>query len=352
MKSEDTLGIFQDPLLTIVALILVSSLWAIIPGDSAQNASDDGRIDFLKEIANLKEQIREIEITILNITGEIEQIKMKLPKAKRESSDERIKQEDQLVEQIAELNSQIQAKKIELAALQEKVKALKDSSKQKEEIEEIEQRIAELRDEISRLEALLTKLDVELSNLDESLRKQDSVLQEQSTNQIQLQHQIDLLKEEQLKLAGECQEIDESLQRNKGIGIYSEAVSANKEAIIVEVRLNMLYYVNDKNYDYEVYNVMRDGKPSKVVKLTRKSYIQGESIQKIGQPMSEFQKCINEKTPESNYFMFTVHPDSYEAFLAARQIAWQKGFAVGWLPWDEDSIYAGSGGAAAARKGG
>ncbi|PPS44789.1 hypothetical protein [Chroococcidiopsis sp. TS-821] len=62
----------------------------------------------------------------------------------------------------------------------------------------------------------------------------------------------------------------------------------------------------------------------------------GESIQELAQVSSEFHSLLKTWNPQTDYLAFIVRPDSFAAFRRAREIAWQKGFDVGWEPMQQD----------------
>lgn len=62
----------------------------------------------------------------------------------------------------------------------------------------------------------------------------------------------------------------------------------------------------------------------------------GESPQELSQVSSEFHSLLKTLNPQTDYLAFIVRPDSFAAFRRAREIAWQKGFDVGWEPMQQD----------------
>jgi hypothetical protein len=60
----------------------------------------------------------------------------------------------------------------------------------------------------------------------------------------------------------------------------------------------------------------------------------GETQDQIRQDTSTFQRKISaHKTEKSQYYVdFIVFPDSFDAFLQAREIVWATGYDVGWSP--------------------
>ena len=81
-----------------------------------------------------------------------------------------------------------------------------------------------------------------------------------------------------------------------------------------------------------------------------KSDVKGESSSQLTHNNSEFNTILDDFDPETEYLAFIVKADSYEAFRAAREVAWKQGFDVGWEPQTVDTELAfnvlGSGGRA------
>lgn len=79
-----------------------------------------------------------------------------------------------------------------------------------------------------------------------------------------------------------------------------------------------------------------------------KDSVKGETLDELNKSNSEFQAILKDIDPETEFLAFIVKADSYEAFRAARQEAWDKGFDVGWEPQTVDTKLAfrifGSGG--------
>lgn len=58
----------------------------------------------------------------------------------------------------------------------------------------------------------------------------------------------------------------------------------------------------------------------------------GETPDRVGQASSIFRQTLNRLRPREDALLFFVRPDSFECFRAARSVAWQEGFDVGWEP--------------------
>lgn len=71
----------------------------------------------------------------------------------------------------------------------------------------------------------------------------------------------------------------------------------------------------------------------------------GENPERVGQVNSVFRQTLNQLRPQNDALLFFVRPDSFDCFRAARTVAWQEGFDVGWEPLtDQQAITFVSGG--------
>lgn len=75
MKKEiSTFGIFQDPLLTIIALILLGTLWIIIPGGKSGSTDELSPSQVQENIERVKKEIKALEKRIEEAKAEIQQL--------------------------------------------------------------------------------------------------------------------------------------------------------------------------------------------------------------------------------------------------------------------------------------
>ena len=73
----------------------------------------------------------------------------------------------------------------------------------------------------------------------------------------------------------------------------------------------------------------------------------GETKEELAIPESQFNEILADFDPNEDYLAFIVRPNSFSAFRAAREQAWEKGFDVGWEPHKTElPIQFGSGGRA------
>jgi hypothetical protein len=60
----------------------------------------------------------------------------------------------------------------------------------------------------------------------------------------------------------------------------------------------------------------------------------GETIDRFGQPNSNFAQAMGKIDKDKKFLLFIVGADSLIAFQAARNLALNRGFESGWLPYD------------------
>ncbi|MBM4090825.1 MAG: hypothetical protein FJ276_15590 [Planctomycetes bacterium] len=72
----------------------------------------------------------------------------------------------------------------------------------------------------------------------------------------------------------------------------------------------------------------------------------GESLAEIHRKGSAYQRALAPLHPRQHFLFFTVRPDSFETFRAARRLARASGLSVGWYPraLDEPLIFSSGGG--------
>jgi len=63
----------------------------------------------------------------------------------------------------------------------------------------------------------------------------------------------------------------------------------------------------------------------------------GENSTKLATANSQFKQVLSQFNPNKDYLVFIVRPDSFETFRAAKKIAWDAGYQVGWEPHPENA---------------
>lgn len=68
------------------------------------------------------------------------------------------------------------------------------------------------------------------------------------------------------------------------------------------------------------------------VGIVQRQGAKGELAEAIGQSGSKFKRVLALNQPQRCYAYFGVWPDSFEVYRRAREIAWDAGYEVGWVP--------------------
>ena len=63
----------------------------------------------------------------------------------------------------------------------------------------------------------------------------------------------------------------------------------------------------------------------------------GDRLSNLTNQDSKYQQQLANFDPRFEYLAFLVRPDSFQSFRQAREIAWKKGFDVGWEPLTDDT---------------
>lgn len=106
---------------------------------------------------------------------------------------------------------------------------------------------------------------------------------------------------------------------------------------------NPYYYIGEILRITDRYN--RSGTYFIEYSFILKDGVQGEDINEIKNIDSNFMKVVKKMKPNSDFAYFFVHPNSYKAFRAAREVLWAHNIDVGWKPLEaEENVAFGTGG--------
>jgi len=350
MKNDYSfLGIFQDPLLTLIALILLGTLPIIIPGGRTEPTPGLKPYEMQVKIEKLGEDITALDKRINDLKSDLQRLIEEINALKEIESGanrkvaEANKKINQLKQEIAAIKLIIQNRKKELERLKRELEEAKERVGEAEVAKELEKRIDKLKEDLAEKETLLKKLEHDLNKTKKAKEQADSKIEEQKKNVEALRRKIDIEKGNVKKLQTEKNRLERIL-KNGGIGQYTTEAVGDKEQVAFEAFSNKLVLINEKNYNVEVFRRIYGGNIVKAASLTRKDSVPGESPDIIEKKDSDFQTELDKLNPQKDYIFFGVQKDSFEVFLKARQIAWERGFVVGWRPWKEGPIYISPGG--------
>ncbi|MDS3861191.1 hypothetical protein RIF25_10275 [Thermosynechococcaceae cyanobacterium BACA0444] len=92
------------------------------------------------------------------------------------------------------------------------------------------------------------------------------------------------------------------------------------------------FEVNTRYYQARLSVFEYQGQPILQTRYQPLDPFAGETPERVGQANSVFRQTLNQLRPQTDALLFFVRPDSFDCFRAARTVAWQQGFDVGWEP--------------------
>lgn len=338
MKKDNFafLDIFQDPLMTIIALILLSTVWMLLPTETESYVNKSGVA--MEEIASLKDMVRLMEEKIKELEEDILAMKDTLTGLQKEADEYAKKggvnadRTEYLKKEIDALRKVINGKKEELAQLQRKLENLEKTISHLNVKEGIKRVLAE----IEKLKRKIDEGTKELGLLEERIKKarekmEAAEIQKSAQEGIiaGLQNELETFNDEINRLESEIK--SEEKGRIRTGGSFTKVFSSKKKATYIELANNMLFTIDEKHYDVEVGYVRNGGRRVKAAQLTRKAS-SGERMDEIEESNSDLSNMIKTINADTQRIIFLLHNDSFEIFRKARTFALDSGIEIGWWP--------------------
>jgi hypothetical protein len=274
-----SLDMFQDPLLTIVGLILFGTIWLVIPGKIVPSREDAlasfAQVESLRnETQTLRLKLVELERTLTNVFGN---------------------DPSRAAATLADLERHVADESLAVASLEQK---LRDTSSLSmiENVEEL------LQNRKEGLEQLRLVLDIA------ELRKTASA------------------KLESVRIF-EGRARSESADGTAVSGRLDEQGRTSRDRNYVEIADGRLYPVDGSHYSATQYGQY-------VVAVRKK--LSGESLDWLGGYLDDLNKG-------SDCVIFMLHRTSFPLFRRARSVAFNRGFEVGWVALTFDTLVIGPG---------
>lgn len=333
MKEDGAsfLEIFQDPLLTIVALILLNTTWVVIP---ERIEPVEHKPSVKKVVISIEDKINQQKIEIKRKQEELGWLKKKIEElnAMLQEGGEDI---NQINQKIQELQTEIENKKEELKQLEDALKKAKEELAGLPQVENIE----ELYARISKLEREIADRRSELSQLEEQIK---IAKKHKTDTEAQIDAQKKLIAQLQVKLKAILEEIknlESKLQEEEFAGGFQAVFESNKKDKYIELVKNRAFPVEEKFYDVQDGSIFIQGS-TYIIKWTwtRKASFGGEDSKIIKNPESEFQKTLKKLNREKDRIVFILHNDSFEIYRKAKKLVLEKNLEIGLLTYDKDFI--------------
>lgn len=324
--------IFQDPLMTIIALVLLGTVWMIFPGESksvdpATSTIRGERDSFREEIERLEEKLNILKLEYQKLFENSRELQRTIDEATG-VSDAKRQHIDLICKKIKVIEDSIKEKREELNQLEnelQKIKELLNGTEISGDIESIRVKMNELTQQIERKHKELTELEENIKELSQQVS--GNILGQKRSEVAGLQNELKTLQEDINKLKKELEE------QKKGTG-YVELSQTQKKPFYIELANNQLFPVDEEHYEIK-YGYL-DNEPVSV--WTRKSHIQGESVAKIQVSRNRLYELLKKYNPDENRAYFLVHADSFEIYRKAKKIAQKERFEITWWPYERDSI--------------
>lgn len=289
-SGRSTLSILNDPLMMMLALMLLCSLPFIVPGGRAPDGPEITRSDverLEREVASLEEE-----------------------------------RADALVE-LGRRQARTNKKAPSSPALLRRLRELK-----------------------RRIRELQKKLDRDRGQADRLVRKLERrKASERAGAAKDRLDEIVILEKEIAELRSRKKELAQFTRT--GLQIYDSKLARGKTATILEAASARLYVIKKPGYRITGDLVARNEHgPIHRVKCIRTSGAVGDTAADLASRASAFRTELARLKPKKNFLYAYVRASGYQAFLEARLIAQQQGFAVGWEPIGPETIefYSGRGG--------
>ena len=345
MKRDEfsLVEVFEDPLMTIVALVLLSTLWMIFPSESKPVNPEVyynlDEIDILKkEIESMAGKITQLKLEEQQRSEEVKWLEG-VKETTRVDDKRNQKNTEEMGQEIVGMENLIKEKREELKQLEDKLKIAQEDLNKAEgegDTEGILANIKKLNEDIERMKKELSLVEGRIIQAKKDLEKEKERKNSQEDLTAQLQNRLKATQDETKKLEAERK------------GTVSDAVSgggfkpifeSDRIPLYIELANNQLFPVDEDHYDVNYgYLKIEDGSMVQATKKSRKSQTHGESIEEIERTQSNFYKVLNKLDSKKERIIFLLHSDSFQIFKKARELALKKGIEIGWWPYEDEYL--------------
>jgi len=116
MRNETNWGIFQDPMLTIIALILISTLASIVPSSEKGSYRSEDIVEVESEVAELKEILQKLIQQTVMLEREVDKLyKLRPSESLVDTENQNLRLEIKtLLTQVAAKTAELKRRRVEL----------------------------------------------------------------------------------------------------------------------------------------------------------------------------------------------------------------------------------------------
>jgi len=344
-KDESLFEMFQDPIMTMIAVLLLMTLWMILPGESRtgtpreherREAADSlGRV-----VQDVDKEINLQEIQLRRMKRELDWTTEKLAGMSEEERRVAAKGAGSVEEDAEQMRSKTQRMKEELDRLEATLEAARKKavhSSGGEGIRSVEDAIRENSGALQKNMEALAQTARDRQAAESEYRSRQS--QEEKLRQLQsdLAQELAAKQERRRNVERQIADLDKSKPSpGKGFSVYKET---NKKIFYVRLAKGRLLPVDNIHYSVRNgYLTMKNGQTVSASEKEPFGSATWDAADRIGQAGSEYIRALSKIDAAEYCVYFLVDRYSFDLFRRARQIARDKGFDIGWDPNEDEKI--------------
>jgi myosin heavy subunit len=325
-EKSSFLEISQDPLLTILALVLFCTVSLVIPTGArmAKVPSTEQR----EEVRQLEERRMALEAELRRLKEERNQLDAQL--ATHSLSESESRSIEQHEDRIAALRKQLESRTKQMEALQAELRRLEDASNAHGGAANaaLQARLDELREAIDVHQRELDSLEMQIQAAGERAAAVKAEQDGQKSEIARLQNEAMTKRAALKKLQEEKGDVDE---RNNQFTIVGP--TQKPKDVQLQLANNRLIPIDLDHYVRESGFVEKNGLKVPAARLCRKSDVLGDDLTTVGTPQSSLSKVLSKVDPKTERLLLLVNPDSFEMLRKALDIiSKRKEIEVGWWP--------------------
>jgi hypothetical protein len=347
-KNDSLFELFQDPIMTMVAMILLATLWMILPDEAKAKGTaeshDRKSTDSLHALIDKADK----EINLHEIQGRrmvrelawFEEKSGQIPESERRKADSASNDMAQKAEKLRQLASQRVEELRRLEAMLDAARKHGIRNPHGESIASVEQLLSQTQGEYEKNMSDLARLQLDLHETEARAADRRIKLEDLGRDRDELQRELASKKEERGKLQ---QELDALLGKPKseGTGKFEVIYENKKDRLWIKLSNDRLLPVNRRYFDVKTgYLSMADGKITSTRGSQYSPYSSApwQTISEINAPGGPFLSALDKVSPSDHCVVFLVDQYSFKVYREARKIARTKGFEVGWEHYEKEDV--------------
>jgi hypothetical protein len=350
-KTESLFELFQDPIMTMVAMILLSTLWMILPDKTHSKEALNPRERALADSLHVVIDKMDKEINLNEIQGRrlvreltwLEEKAGKIPETERRKADSASKDMAQQAEKLRQLASQ---RMEELRRLDEMLNGARRHGVRNphgESIGSIEQLLNQVQGEYEKNMSDLARVQLDLRETEARAADYQKKVADLGRNRDELQRELAAKRDERVKLQQDL-DVLASKPKLENTGNFEVVYANKKDRLWIKLSNGRLLPLNRRYFDVKTgYLTMADGKITSTRGSQYSAYSSApwQKISEINTPGGPFLSALEKVSPSDHCVVFLLDRYSFAMYREARAIARSKGFEVGWEVYEKEDVVLG-----------